>query len=215
MPPRLSPPIFLLAHGRPPSRALAHRLAKAASAILCTDGAYATAVDLGLKPRWVIGDMDSLPKGRPVAKGTTLVLEDEQDSSDFEKAVRFLLKFGCDRAFVAGTEGGRLDHFLTELSVAVKYAAKIRLLFYSDDCTYELLTKGAEFRARKGELLSLIPVDNPAWASLSGVRYPLKREPLFAGSRGLSNTALGGPVRITVHSGKLWLIRVPGTKLRI
>ena len=207
MPPNLSSPIFLLAHGEAPPRKLAHSLAKAASAVLCTDGSYGTAVKLGLKPRWVIGDMDSLPEGQKVGKGTTLVLEDEQDTSDFEKAVKFLLKFGCDRAAVAGAEGKRMDHFLTALSVAVKYAAKIRLTFYTDTSVYELLTKGSQFKAKKGEVLSLIPVDNPSWVTLSGVKFPMTREPLFAGSRGQSNQALGGKVRVDVHSGKVWLVR--------
>lgn len=207
MPPQLTNPLFLLVHGTPPSRKLAQALAKKSSAVLCTDGSYGTALKLGLKPRWVIGDMDSLPPTQRIEKGTIVVLEDEQDSSDFEKAVKFLLQFGCDRAHVAGMEGGRIDHFMTALSVTVKYAAKIRLMFYGENHVTELLTKGTRFKAKKGEVVSLVPVDNPSWVTISGVRFPMKREPLFAGSRGQSNVAAGGNVSVEVHSGKVWLIR--------
>lgn len=207
MPPKLPPRILLVANGEPPPRALARSLARGAGAVLTTDGAYAKAVALGLKPRWVVGDMDSLPAELTLARGTVVMFDDDQDVSDFEKAVKFLLKFGARDAVVIGAAGGRVDHWLTNLSVAAKYAAKIRLLFASEDHEMELCARDAVFKTRRGQTLSLVPVDNPSWVSLSGVKWPIKREPLFAGSRGLSNAATGSAVRLQVHSGKVWVIR--------
>lgn len=207
MPPALPARILLVANGDPPPRPLALSLARRCGAVLTTDGAYAKAVALGLKPRWVVGDMDSLPPDETLARGTVVVFDDDQELSDFEKAVKFLLKSGAREATVLGAGGGRVDHWLINLSVAVKYAAKIRLLFASADHEMELCLGASTFKTRRGQVLSLVPVDNPSWVSLSGVKWPMKREPLFHGSRGLSNVATGPAVRLRVHSGKVWAIR--------
>jgi len=207
MPPQLTGTVLLFANGAPPPKAVARAAAERCGAVLATDGAYQAAVALGLTPRWVVGDMDSLPPQLTLGKGTTVVLDDEQESSDFEKAVKFLLKSGCKEALVLGASGGRLDHELANLSVAAVYAAKMRLELHDASGTLELLAKDASFKAKKGEVFSLIAVDNPSWLSVSGAKYPVTREPLFFGSRGLSNVAKGGPVTVSVHSGKVWLFR--------
>ena len=151
--------------------------------------------------------MDSLPKSARIGPGTLAIFDDDPDCSDFEKSAKFLVKFGCKEALVLGASGLRSDHFLTALSVAVKFTSKLKLTFYGPKDETVLLTKGTAFRSRRGETFSLIPLDNPSWVSVSGAKYPIKRQPLFAGSRGQSNEALGGLVTVAVHSGKVWLVR--------
>ena len=57
------------------------------------------------------------------------------------------------------------------------------------------------FEARAGSPLSCIPLDGDAVVTLANVQWPLAEDVLRAGSHGVGNQALGGPVRVKVHRG--------------
>ncbi|MDD5628740.1 MAG: hypothetical protein PHU21_06725, partial [Elusimicrobia bacterium] len=89
---------FLFLNGELPEPDLARRLARRADLVVCADGGARHAVRLGLRPDVVVGDMDSLPRPLPRAwRGVSFLCDFDEDSSDFEKALRFAARAGCAR----------------------------------------------------------------------------------------------------------------------
>ncbi len=203
------PPTLLLLNGELGDPARVRALSAKCRGIVCADGGARHAVRLGIKPRFVVGDMDSLPPSGPASRkalGNAVYWCDfDENRSDLEKALDFILEIGSGPVWIAGARGGRLDHELVNLALLERYAGRMDLFLLGDRQDARLLMPGVHrIPFKKKTVFSLVAV-GPSEVSLSGAHYCLRRQTLPPGSRGLSNRALG-PVRLTVHSGLLWLI---------
>ncbi len=187
-----------------PSAAL-RRLARSARGVLCADGGLRHAAALRLRPDFVVGDMDSLPKPLPRFPDAVYWCDFDADRSDFEKALDLALDLGCERAYVAGALGGRLDHMLVNLALVERYSARLDVELVDASGRARLLGPGRHaLETPRGRSFSLLAAPK-AVVTLAGARYPLRRFRLEAGSRGLSNVALGRPA-LTVHKGRVWAL---------
>ncbi|MGS4944670.1 thiamine diphosphokinase [Meridianimarinicoccus sp. RP-17] len=77
--------------------------------VVAADGGADRALALGVTPRAVIGDMDSLSAAARAALGDAVHPVAEQDSTDFEKC---LTRIAAPLVLAVGFGGGRLDHAL-------------------------------------------------------------------------------------------------------
>ena len=195
---------LLLLDGEIPDRALVRRAAKLCRGIVCADGGLRHAAALKLRPDFVVGDMDSLPR-RPRLRGAppTFWCDFDENRSDFEKALDFAIGLGCRRVYVAGAMGGRTDHALVNLGLLERYSAALEL-FMLDRGVARLFGPGRHPLGVKRGRFSLLAAPR-AVVTLTGALYPLDRFELVAGSRGLGNAARGAPV-LTVHEGRAWAI---------
>jgi thiamine pyrophosphokinase len=197
---------LILLNGELSDAALVKRLARRCGAVICADGGARHAAKLGLEPHFVVGDMDSLPKPLPASWRKTVYWCDFDESrSDFEKALDFARDIGCDRLYVAGATGGRLDHELVNVSVAAREGRRAPLAMVGRGVAQLVGPGRCPVPAAKGKTFSLLAAGGPALVTLAGARYPLKRSRLVPGSRGLSNLSAGSP-SLTVHSGWVWLV---------
>lgn len=197
--------VLLLLNGELENPSRIKKLALGGKAVVCADGGCRHAIRLGIQPRFVVGDMDSLPLKRPRWHETRYVCDFDESESDFEKTLRFCLRLGAKKIWVAGATGGRLDHAMINFCVAECCAKKFDITFVGSQ-TARLAGPGRhELRTKRGDKLSLLAVAPGARLSLKGARYPLSQELLMPGARGLSNEATG-KARLTVHSGLVWVI---------
>lgn len=198
-------PALLILNGPVSDPAAVKRRAAAAGFVVCADGGAKVAQRLGLRPRVVIGDFDSLPKPLPRWKGTTWLFDGDEDLSDFEKALRFLEEGGAGAVWVVGLWGGRPDHQLVNLAVFERWSKRLALAAVDPGWT-ALAGKGRHrVPCPAGATLSLVPAGASAVVSAVGLKYPLRRTRLERSSRGLSNEAAATPVELEVHSGSVWL----------
>lgn len=181
-------------------RALARRV----DGVLCADGGARHARALGLTPRWIVGDLDSVPPHLPRSwDRAALVHVPDQDSNDLEKALEHARSLGAGRVYVAAVRGGGLDHELVNFTVLE--AAKGLAIVVVDGGRAELLGPGLHRPALpKGRRFSLLAAPR-ARVTLRGARYGLRDETLVRGSRGLGNRS-EGRVWLRVSSGRVWLI---------
>lgn len=173
--------------------------------MLCADGGARHAKALGLVPRWVVGDMDSLPKPRPKAwKDVVYWCDFDQERSDLDKALDFARRAGARRVYVAGALGGGLDHELVNLSVLEESSRGLEIVVAGGG-EARLLGPGVHRPAlREGRRFSLLAAPR-ATVTLTGARFGLKGEPLRRGSRGLGNRSEGRVV-LRVSIGRVWLV---------
>jgi thiamine pyrophosphokinase len=86
---------------------------KLALPIVAADGAANRLHGLGIVPRVVIGDLDSVVPHL----GVQLMRMEDQNQCDYEKSMTYLAKQGLLPTIVLGMGGGELDHVLNNVNV--------------------------------------------------------------------------------------------------
>ncbi|MDO5783657.1 MAG: thiamine diphosphokinase [Eubacteriales bacterium] len=90
------------------------QLARQADYIICADGGTRHTAACGIRPDLVIGDFDSgsRPEGVEV-----IALQPEKDDSDLMCCTKEAVRRGAHQILYACASGGRIDHFLSNLSL--------------------------------------------------------------------------------------------------
>jgi thiamine pyrophosphokinase len=201
---------LILANGQPPTKKTLKRLLADASFFVCSDGGANTAARFKLKPAAIIGDMDSI---RPQALrrfrnvDVHMVLDDY--STDLEKTLTWVIDKGYDSISVVGAAGGRLDHFIGNLSALVKFSPKATITFTDDAGEWIYVNRSKELHLPVGATVSLIPLSHCDGIVTNGFRWNLNYESLELGVReATSNIVDESPVRISVPKGNLILFHL-------
>jgi len=176
--------------------------------VIATDGA-ANRLPFELAPDIICGDFDSLDEA--AARGrfpaVELVHSSCQETNDLEKCITLAMARGASEIVISCAMGGRLDQTVTTLSLVERYHREVPIVLYVGDHSCQVFSGSAgsegnfSVTTEKGDGVSLIPRGDGALVSLVNVRWPLNRERLEAGSRGVSNEAVESVVSVTVHEG--------------
>jgi thiamine pyrophosphokinase len=171
----------------------------AAPLIVAADSGLLAAEAAGLRPDWVLGDMDSLGAAgleRLEAYPPERVLRYEaaKDYTDTELALHLLYEKGCEETWLVGGGGGRLDHLLAIRSLFERQRCPVRWLTVAEDVRFleapgELALTVPD-AALAAPLVSVFPLGQGPWDLESeGLRWPLAGLPWDRGFFGISNTA--------------------------
>lgn len=174
---------------------------------ICADGGYDYALEYGIIPDIVIGDMDSV---KEEITQKTLIFPKEKNETDSEIAINYAIENGFRELVMTGFTGSRLDHTLNNillLKMAYEKGAEAVIVDENNEIYY--LDKKLTLDANPGEFLSIIPIDGDVFGvTAENVKYPLNDETLYFGkSRGISNEFLGQTCTITVKSGSAIVIK--------
>ena len=173
--------------------------------LVAADGGGDRALALGLMPRAVIGDLDSLSAAGRAALADRLQLIAEQDSTDFGKC---LAQVRADFYLGLGFTGLRLDHTLAALVALVAHPGQIVVLLAEDEVIF-----CAPARLRldlpAGTRLSLFPMGAASGVS-RGLRWPIDGLDFSPQQRiGTSNEVSTGPVELEITGPMLVLVPKP------
>jgi thiamine pyrophosphokinase len=206
------PRCIIFANGNLPDVKSARGLIRADDLILAADGGTRHALDLGLTPSVIIGDLDSASFDlKPLTEAGAKIIQypRDKDKTDLELALDYAIENGQREILILAALGARLDQTLGNLSLLtnLQYAKlNIRL----DDGVEEAFfaRDQALIRGGSGDPVSLIP-----WGSeilgihTEGLRWPLSNETLLPyQTRGISNEMLGNVASIKIKSGLLLVI---------
>jgi len=182
--------------------------------LVAVDGGLRHLERLGLKPRLLIGDLDSMDTAE-LAEVIDAGIDVQRfppakDQTDLELALEYALKNGYTQIVIAYPFGERVDHTLGNLSLLSRPDLPGRTLSLDDDqVEARLLDKSASLPTQPGDLVSLIAWGEPAEGiTTKGLEYPLHNETLVPWqTRGISNVALANLIEIDFVSGRLLVIR--------
>lgn len=193
---------LLFVNGEPPS-VLPTELA-AYRIIACTDGAYHNYLQNSvIIPHYLIGDLDSV-QDKPICQQINIIHTPDQNKTDFEKALVFLMTKNIQHIDIYGASGHASDHFLGNLSVALQYKDRLTLTFYDDYNRFFFVSPKTTLTHVKGKTISLIPFGDVIGVTLTGFAYPLVNAHLyFGGQTSLRNYALTDKVEIDFEQGHL------------
>lgn len=205
-----SPLAIILANGHPPAKGLLSRHLAEADVFVCADGGANAALKLGVTPDLVIGDLDSiLPVTAKKFSTVTARRIADQNSTDLEKALAWVLRKGYREVRIFGATGGRLDHTVGNFSALIKFSRKLEVTLYDTDGELSAIGSERVFDVPVGTTISLLPLTLCEGIMTKGLKWELRYESLALGQReGTSNVVVAQPVTVKVRRGELLFYRV-------
>ncbi|MEN8841665.1 MAG: thiamine diphosphokinase [Octadecabacter sp.] len=193
-------PITLIGGVKPASETLSKVLSMAPK-VVAADGGADHAFAAGLTPEAVIGDMDSISGAARDAFQDVLHPIAEQNSTDFDKALRHI-----DAPLVLGVgfSGARLDHELGSMTVLVRHPER-RCILIGEETIVLLCPPQITLVLPLGSAVSLFPMAEVGCES-EGLRWPT------GGLRFVPDTLIGtlnkvdGTVALRPDAAKMLLI---------
>lgn len=186
-----------------------HRLWDLADIKIGVDGGAHAMVSQQKFPDFIIGDLDSWNGVLPKSSHTKIIRSDEdEDTNDLEKTVRWCLNQKIRQAHVVGASGKRSDHFLANLEVLYRYASVFPMTFWTETESLWIVEGSWEAELPVGQVVSLLPLFGSVDIKDSvGWKYPLPQGNWGPGIPpcGLSNEVISS-VSIHLKQGKLLLV---------
>lgn len=192
-----------------------YRLIDEIDILVCADGGAKYALQLGLKPERIYGDLDSLD----------LELEREyrkmgvefcqfpviKDKTDTHLVIDHLIDEGFKEILLAGALGGRVDHFLGNLMLlSYGHKKKVQVKLISPTVEVQLLEGSLQISGHQGDTFSLIPLDEVVkGVTLEGFKYPLIAQDVYRESTlGISNLIIAEEATVSIEQGRAFIFIV-------
>ncbi|MGY0394593.1 thiamine diphosphokinase [Fusobacterium sp.] len=174
--------------------------------IYCADGGANLLEKLGIFPREIWGDLDSvseeiLQKYEEVGVGIKRFPK-EKDFTDGELVLQYVTEKEYDKIVIIGGLGGRKDHELTNLNLIFKFK---NLSFITEQEEIFEIERDKVILFQKGKTISFVPFSEKVEGlTLKGVKYPLDKYTLHRGdSICMSNIIEEDRCEISFEKGKL------------
>ncbi len=170
--------------------------------IIATDGALRQFKNSAIKPNLLVGDFDSIdPLEMKSFEGTVQKLPD-QESTDFQKAISIAHSLSPEKLVVLGAEGSRLDHTISALHFASRFASRTNVRFALNASIVHIISGDWSGRANVGGHFSVIPMPEISFLSSTGLEWPLAGLTLAVGARdGVSNLSISSQIELKVKAG--------------
>lgn len=180
-------------------------LAREADFILAADGGADHALQNGLVPDLVIGDLDSASSfAHQKLPREKFLFIDNQNNTDLEKALLYLTQHGCKKCTLAGFLGGRWDFSLGNLLALTRFARQLDICIVGANWRGFLLSRSRRFACVPGKRVSLLPLKPCSGVTLTGLLFPLKQARLPMGTtRSLSNKTVKNMFTVSLAKGQL------------
>jgi thiamine pyrophosphokinase len=193
--------VSLFLNGEKPSSTL--DLAQCHS-IYCVDGAYKHLQEMKIIPDLIIGDFDSI---KSLPENIENIHTPDQNYTDFEKALKIIIEHDFTHVDVFAANGLEQDHFLGNMSTALKYKKKLVIKFYDDRQSYYFINKKTKLTHVKGKIISLFPFPKAKKINSTGLKYPLRNLDLnmIKNIIGIRNQAVNDTVTIEFKKGNILL----------
>lgn len=173
--------------------------------LLAADAGADLALRHGIVPHAIIGDLDSVSEAA-LASGADIYKFDDENSTDCDKLLQWVVIQGHRSIRLIGVEGDRLDHVLGTLGSCARSPLDIRLILRDGE---GILLKAGHHRleAVAGQRVSLLPVGEVEGVDAPGLRWPLTQATLqLDGLVSVSNVVETAPLEISIASGTLLVI---------
>ncbi len=177
------------------------------SLIACSDGAfnYLKEKEFPLdKLDFISGDFDSHKGSDDDIYSQKFIYTPDQDKTDFEKSVEIIGQKGICSIDVYGGSGGEMDHFLGNLTVALRFKNRMQITFYDEFSMYFFAPSHLVLKNVQGKMISLFPFPLAESVSTEGLNWSLNKEDLaITGRIGTRNFASEDQVIINFEKGDL------------
>lgn len=193
----------ILANGQYPSHPVPVRYLEEADLIVCCDGAAEKLVSHGMEPGIITGDLDSVSPGLKRKYKSILVHDDDQETNDLTKAVRWCVSHRIKEVVILGATGLREDHTLGNISLLADYNRDLKAIMLTDTGSFRAFDHTVTIDSFPGQQVSLFSLDPGLAVTSTGLRYPLQNLKLTSWWRGTLNEAISDKFTLVSEGGNL------------
>ncbi|WP_417354226.1 thiamine diphosphokinase [Flavobacterium sp.] len=197
-------PALIIANGAACSKELMGQLLEWSPLVIVLDNAIERVMELGIKVDVLLGDFDNgfdAEKYKELQYPLEIIHTPNQDKTDLEKALDYLIDRKIPAANVIWATGKRADHTITNITNIVRYRNLIKVVILDDHSKVFLLPKKFEKWYPENTPLSLIPIGKVSGIQTQNLKYELNNEELTLGYRtGSSNVTLKDGIVLIEHN---------------
>jgi thiamine pyrophosphokinase len=206
--------IIIFANGDLPDLEKARALLHDDDFIIAADGGTRHALALGLMPKVIIGDLDSLPLTfEPLTfKGEIIQFPADKNETDLELAIQHALTLNPEQIIILAALGGRLDQTLGNISLVSDafILCPPSFVLRLDDGIEEVFfcREQVQLNGKSGDTVSLIPWQGEVTGVITtNLKWRLQNETLYPyKTRGISNEMTSGMASVQIRSGLLLVV---------
>lgn len=201
----------LFLNGNKPNIKIINKFLSKKSLIVSADGASNYLKHMKVIPDVIIGDLDSITSKNLKyysKKKVKIVKLEEQETTDFEKSLNYIINLKIKKISVFGAMSKRYDHTLNNFSVLKRYYKNNDITFYDNKYVSFFCSKSITFKYKKNKIVSFLGIPYATGIVTEGLKYPLENETLYFGIReGTLNESIADIVKIKFKKGDLLLFR--------
>lgn len=192
-------------------------LVRAGDLVIAADGGAMIALQLGLQPQVVVGDLDSLPSEMRLElekRGCQFVPHPtRKDETDTELAIWYALEQGAEEIVLLAAAGDRLDHTLANvflLGMPQLEGKKTKIIASRTEVWLLRGGEELEIEGEPGDIVTLLPLGQDAVGiTSSGLEWALRDDTLLFGpARGVSNVMTAEKARVSLRTGLMLVFKV-------
>ncbi len=202
---------IIIGNGKVPSKRVVDFFLKRKSYnVICADGGANSAKKIGLKPDYIIGDLDSINSStlKYFQDNSVIKKISRQNDTDIEKCLKFAINKKYEEAILFGVTGDRLDHTICNLGIVIKFFDKINISIVAEKSFLVASDKSITFKSKPGETISLYAFGIKTRITTTGLKYKLLNDTLPFGEReSTSNLSTSDMVRLKISGGIVFIIR--------
>ena len=176
--------------------------------LIAADGGARHCLALGIRPRMVIGDLDSLQEAELAQlkdDGVEIIqYPRRKDYTDLELALRYVQNLEVEEVLILGALGERWDQTIANILLPASLPSlRIHIIDRNQEIFFLSSGDQLELHGRPGDTVSLIPLAGKAQGvTTQNLEYPLHLEDLQLGSTlGISNALLSERGSVSLQTG--------------
>lgn len=191
---------IVLANGAFPTHEIPLSFLKEAEKIICCDGAAQSLVKYGLKPNFIIGDMDSVSDEIKEHFFLQIVKDSSQETNDLTKALDFCYKRQMlDEITIVGATGKREDHTLGNIALLTKFVKDMKIQLLTDYGVFVSIEKTTTFESYPRQQVSIFSLTPNVPISSTNLVYPLQNQLLNYWWEGTLNEATANQFTVEIN----------------
>jgi len=180
---------------------------------IAADSGWLNARRLGVSPKTVVGDLDSLGEGKLPPDVELIRLPEEKDVTDTQEAAEVAIGRGATEIVIIGGMSGRIDHTLANLSILEDLSLRGVYASICDGRQRVRFVRASSILVGRGyKYLSVIAADEKVKGlEIDGTKYKLKNGTLTRRVQfAVSNEIDGNCALVSARRGAFWLIESDG-----
>ncbi|MDR1887094.1 MAG: thiamine diphosphokinase [Prevotellaceae bacterium] len=193
----------VLCDGKFPEHGIPLNLLNSAAKIVCCDGAAVKLLQYGKEPYSIVGDMDSLPESLQERYRDRIFRDDDQETNDQTKAVRWCRERNINPVIILGATGLREDHAIGNIALLTDYVEFADIAMVTDTGIFIPVNRPTTFKSRKGQQVSIFAVTPDTKITSQGLKYEVAERRFTNWNQGTLNEALSDSFMIIIDKGKL------------
>jgi thiamine pyrophosphokinase len=202
---------ILFLNGDMPPQKVMNKFCSKDSYIICADGGANGLTNTKIIPNIILGDLDSLkPSARVyfLRKNVEIRRIDDQETTDFEKALLYCIELNLNNITVFGAVSSRPDHTMNNFSVLKRFCGILDIRIIDKEFEIYYINRKTSFNYKKGHTVSIMPMPSASGITTKGLKYKLQNESLELGTReGTLNVSTADNINIEFKKGSLLLFK--------